>query len=406
VRPAYDLRVVPISEQMLMVELAREHAPCAMYCRFCPRTANHDPRDLPAPTAEDRARVLADFRRLLETMPTPDLFLWSDDLLRYPGVFELLDAAKGHRLHVVTPGLELADRAFAERFKAYDLRFDLTIHALDEPTFTAMCGNPAAHALVLQAVANLAALQIRHQLAVVVTERNVHALGETVAGLRTRFGADRVYVRLFYPDALHMPPGYERQFPAFDDVVAQLARAEALSDDLPVVFLSNAPPCQVALQRLERLRVFLTPHFNAFRAPDLPACAACPAADVCPRLHPAYGRQHAAREPDLAQVRAVLDHVAAQPHPDLIVVERPPVELIPLGEGAELVVEDLREDRRYWFRGPQLGVWCRADGLEPARRTRLDQLLAKVKARLDRLPAERVSLDDLRRLGAWVRGTL
>ncbi|HMV68912.1 MAG TPA: radical SAM protein, partial [Myxococcota bacterium] len=281
-RPAYDLRVVPISSSMLMVELAREHAPCRMYCRFCPRTANGDPRDLPPPSDEDQARVLRDFRRLLETSDATELFLWSDDLLRYPGLDDLLDAARGLRLHVVTPGLELADRAFAERFVGRDLRFDLTVHALDPETFTAMCGNPDAHGLVMAAIDNLRALGVPHQLAIVVTDVNVHALADTLLGMRARWGAERVYVRVFYPDALHLPAGYERQFPSFDAVMEQLERAGRLGE-APAVFLSNVPPCQVDLDRLDRPQVFLTPHFNAFRAPDLPACAACPAADVCPR---------------------------------------------------------------------------------------------------------------------------
>ena len=46
------------------------------------------------------------------TQRTPDVYLQSDDLLAYPGVFDLLDFAhqEGKRIHIATPGVRLADR--------------------------------------------------------------------------------------------------------------------------------------------------------------------------------------------------------------------------------------------------------------------------------------------------------
>jgi hypothetical protein len=314
----YELRATKVSDRLTMIELERRFAPCSMWCRFCPRTAAGDPRDLPVPDAATQLRLRRTFGRLVLQHRTPDVFLWSDDLLRYPDLLSWLDLLKreGRRAHVVTPGLALADRAFAERFVGYDLRFDLTVHALDEPTFTRMCGNPDAHDLVFRAIENLRDLGIEHLLAVTVTDVNVGVLDATLEGLVRRYGPDRLFVRAFYPDALQGPPGYEDQFPAFDELQRRIGHLAGLGlPGLPAITLSNVPPCQLRPELFAGVPVFLSADHNTHRAGDLEACATCPAAPGCARVHPAYGRTHPVREPDVAYVAEVLARLERQERP-------------------------------------------------------------------------------------------
>lgn len=304
-----DLRVAIVSRDVLGIELDRRHATCQMHCVFCPRTAAHEPRDLPPPDADTQASILAQLTRALDVMGAPELTMWSDDLLRYPGLPAVLEqvSSRGMRLVIHTPGLELADRAFARQFVGRAVVFDLTVHAHDAATFTAMCGNPAAHAAVFQAIDNLAALGIPFKLGIVVTQRNAHALGATIGAIVSRWSPERISVRVFYPDSHEGDQAYEGQFPDFAAITTQLQRArDASVGTRTEIALSNLPPCQLAPDDLRGLRIRLTPNLNAVRIYPFAACEGCVARNLCSGVHPAYARAHTAHEPDVGRVAEVL----------------------------------------------------------------------------------------------------
>jgi hypothetical protein len=304
-----DLRVAIVSRDVLGIELDRRHATCQMHCVFCPRTAANEPRDLPPPDGDTQASILAQVTRALDAIPSPELTMWSDDLLRYPGLPAVLElvAARGVRLVVHTPGLELADRSFARQFAGRAIVFDLTVHAHDPATFAAMCGNPAAHAAVFQAIDNLAALGVAFKLGVVVTDRNVAALGATLSTLISRYTPERLSVRVFYPDSHEGNAAYEGQFPEFAQITAQLLQVrEAAAGARTEIALSNLPPCQLHPEDIRGLRIRLIPNLNAVRIYPFAACEGCKARSLCSGVHPHYARTHTIREPDAARVGEVL----------------------------------------------------------------------------------------------------
>jgi len=304
-----DLRVAIVSDDVLGIELDRRHATCQMQCVFCPRTAADEPRDLPPPDADTVASIQAQLTRALDAMTSPELTMWADDLLRYPGLPAMLEliAARGVRLVVHTPGLDLADRAFARQFAGRAIVFDLTVHAHDAATFTAMCGNPAAHAAVFQAIDNLAALGIAFKLGIVVTDRNVASLGATISKLVARYSPERISVRVFYPDSLEGNTAYQDQFPDFAKITEQLHVArDASAGANTEIALSNLPPCQLDPADIRGLRFRLIPNLNAVRIYPFAACEGCPARNLCSGVHPQYARSHTAREPDAARVVEVL----------------------------------------------------------------------------------------------------
>ncbi|MCB9666005.1 MAG: radical SAM protein [Alphaproteobacteria bacterium] len=404
----HEVRVTRISDAMIALDLGPALAPCALSCRFCPRAWSTDPRGTPPADEATRDRLRARVAEALAAHPGPDVWLQGDDVLAYPDVLGLLDVAReaGKRVHLVTPGLALADRALAERFAGRDLRFDLTVHALDPAVVSTMTGRDDALEALLQALDHLRDLQIEHLLGVVVTRDNVAVLADTVRGLAARHAVERLHLRLFYPDTDRGSPAYLDQFPAFDAVMDQLRALDGDAGPLPVLHLSNAPPCQLDLQELRRLRVVLAKDFNAHRAPDLPACARCPAAVGCARLHPAYGRRHAVRTPDLQQVAAVL---AAQDAPEEPRGDTPDPEdatslpVTPDGR-LRLVVEPRREGQDYWLSGPAVGVYYVHDAATEAERAQVARQLERVRARLAQGPP--LTLAAATQLAAWLRRRL
>ena len=252
----FDLRATPVHDTLIHIELDRRHAPCAMHCTFCPRTAVAAPRDLPPPTDAEIARVLDAARRLAVQWPDVDVVLWSDDLLQFPAILPLLDAFAGRKISVHTPGNRIGRPGLAEGLAARRVHLDLTVHATDAEVWTAVAGNRDAMDALLTGLDVFAAAGGPFDLSVVVTDRNVHVLGQTLIDLTRRYAPKRLSVRVFYPDASELGRAYGTQFPAYDDVISALVRA-AETVELPPIQLANLPPCQVptgALAGLDAVR--------------------------------------------------------------------------------------------------------------------------------------------------------
>lgn len=288
-----------VSDQMVMLTLDRRHAPCDLHCRFCPRTYFDAPRDLPPPSDRARAEIRAELERLVALFQVPDFFFIADDALAYPDLFDLLDVFRDHgrRVLMATPGTRLGDRAFAERLAGYDVRFDLTYHAVDDAVFARMAGRDDARAQIEAGLDHLGALGIEHALAIVVTAENVGDLAATVRHLAARFSPPKLYLRVFYPDLSEAEAWYFDQFPAFDDVLDQLAALRG-TPDLPDLVLSNFPLCQLDEARVAGLPLQAVAQHNTHPVAGPPPCATCPAREGCARLHPAYLARHPAHPVD------------------------------------------------------------------------------------------------------------
>lgn len=404
-----DLRATPSSAVLLGVELDRAMAPCTMYCHFCPRTAVKAPRDLPSPSAAAIDRVVEGFERILDAWPADEITLWSDDVLRFPGVFRLLDAvqARGKRVTIHTPGLALGDRAFAERFVGRPVRFDLTVHAADAATTTAMCGNQSAHEAIFHALDHLDALRLPYKVAIVVTDRNVAAFGATLALLAERHGREVIGVRVFFPDSLADRQDYTDQFPPLSEVSRHL---RALRGSETEVALANLPACQIDPEDLAGVRVRLTPNHNAVRLLTFAACPTCPAREVCSGVHPRYLATHEAVSPDPARVAAVLQACivgddapasgaqARLTHDGASVTRLP---LHPLG-GAVLLVGPA-SGAPAWLVGGNTALRFRIDDDCPApRREAILQALERARPALEGRAIDEVAA---RKLAAWVAET-
>lgn len=400
----YDVHFTPVADDHISIEVDRRHATCEMYCVFCPRTVRDDARDLAPPDAAAQARIREGLRRAVHTHPDALLALWSDDLLRYPGLFDLLDDLVDRRIHIHTPGLALADPAFSARFVGRDVVIDLTIHADDPDTFLAMCGNPEAHALTFAALDNLHAQSVPYSLSTVVTDRNVEDVAALILSLSGRYQPETINLRVFYPDGSDLGDAYARQFPSYGAIADQLRLVAAdTRADLPLVTLANLPACQVDAATFDGLRATLSENRNALRTFSFDACVGCPAHDSCPGVHPAYAATWPVRTPDRAHVLEVLARLATAGPParEQAPPEPPPGEPLDARGDVRWGVEPRGDGRRYWLAGPRLGAWYRIDEA-CERRDAVEAAFRDVRARAERA---RVALDEqgFRTLAAWLR---
>ncbi len=408
----FDLRVTPVNDRMVHVELAREHATCQMYCSYCPRTQAKEPRDLPPPDAASQARILEAMRRVAAGWPDVPMALWSDDLLRYPGVFELLDALGDRSLSMHTPGLELADPAFAKGFVDRDVRFDLTVHATDADVWERMCGNREAMELVLRGLDNLVALGIEHTLSIVVTHINAPVLAKTLRDLIARYHPGRIAIRVFYPDSSDLGRAFGSQFAPYGQVTQALQEVAAdASGSLPELLLVNLPPCQVVPAQLAGLPIRWAENRNALRTFPFPACNGCVAKEICCGVHPWYAANHPVREPDpdaIAEVLALGAHsdgrrAAPVAAPE---VSAPALDGFALDDAghAWLRLGTLAEGQRAWLTGSAFAAWYELDSAMPeAARARVERRLEAVRERAAKLPPSSLDREAFRRLAEHVR---
>lgn len=311
---ATHLRVTPMHD-MLLVELDLALARCRMGCVFCPeRYVTDRTWDVPQAVVDE---VLAEVDALIADDPRP-VYLESADILEFRGFDALVErlTAGDRELLVATPGLRLADRDLVQRHKDRRVRFDLTLHGTTDATWEAMTGRADARALVEQALDHLVEAGALGHLSIVVTDRNVHELADTVRRAGQRWGVASVNAKLFFPDTgpdgAGRYPGYLDQFPDLGEVEAQLRLLAEAPEGLPRVDLYNLPFCQADEALLERLGAYVLDCFNAFRGRALPQCARCPAVEQCPGIHLRYLARHRVRRPDYAKAVAVREGRAPQ----------------------------------------------------------------------------------------------
>lgn len=297
--------VGPDTARFQIADLA---SPCEQRCQFCPRSL--DVRR-PEPGAGDLVpRVRRHFEHFLAHHPQHDIVLLSADILRWPDLHGLLDLAAGRRVTLLTPGLRLADAAFADTFAGRNVRFDLTWLADDPATWERMTGRADAWEKMHAAVAQLRRLGLPFRLSTVLNTTNVASLPAIVHRC-VALGARHVTVRFFWPDQVTQRRSFYDQFPSFSALQAALdALAADPPDPAPTLDLTNVPWCQIRLPT--SLPVFMRPGkaaHNTHAAAGLPECATCSEAQGCVRVHPEQRSPPAPVDPE--QIRANLDHSAA-----------------------------------------------------------------------------------------------
>jgi MoaA/NifB/PqqE/SkfB family radical SAM enzyme len=293
----------------LYVWLDEAKAACGMACRFCPASLRTErPGRAIRP---DHVRAVVDaWIALLDAERPASVDLASDDPLEFTGILDLLAEARqrGIRLRLLTPGLRLADRRFAERVARQGARVWLSLLSLRPERYAAITGRPDAHALVTRAIANVRELGIPLDLATVIVDENADEVAE-LARAAVALGAEGFTVQVFHPDAVTAPPSYFRQYPRHEDVVAGLA---ALAPgDAPPLQVGNLPRCRLDPDVVTRLRLRLLDSANHVAHRAWAACDVCPARERCAGVHPAYVERYAPPEPELGRVVAVLGAEAA-----------------------------------------------------------------------------------------------
>lgn len=407
--PSPLIAVHVASPDHIEVELDWYDARCTLFCRFCPMSWSTDRERAPAGPGR-HAEVVSALLEAVADHPGADVSLAAGDVLRAPWLFDALDrlGAQGRRVHLVTPGVDLADRAFAARFVGRDVRFDLTVLSTDEATWQAMVGAEGVGDRLSAALDHLDDLGLAYEIGVVVTADNVQDLARLVAWLHKAHGVGAVTVRAFFPDADEMPDGYLDQVVPYGALLEQLEALEAWGlDDPPRINLGNVPLCQVDLSGLSTVRVFPLSSANRFGAEAHPLCPLCPERDVCSQLPRGYRARHPLRTVDLDHVRAMRAHIEAQPRDQLVVEPREPPGVDPvlqerLADGTDLwfVVEPRRDGERYWFDTGRLGVLYTDDPDHPVASAVLHRVMSRLRRRLDGVPPARVGLPVLRKV--WV----
>ena len=344
----WQVHDTPITASM---HLAGHHAPCRMWCAFCPRSFDAERHD--APTDPDTVQGVVDaFVTHLATVQARELSLVSDDILAFPGLLDLIDEATAHGRTVVlgTPGLRLADEALVRDLAQRGVTVALTALSTDAHTTHALVGNPTFHRRLRQALQHARTHGLSVRMQVVVTSRNLDGLADLLADLHQTHGLHELVLHSFYPDVAAPPEAYLDLFPALDDLHQALRDLDARTlAPPPRLLLGNLPWCQLDLTDLPGLEVvpqLHAAHHNAYDHDVVDLCATCAARDRCVGLHPGLVARHGAQPFDAAR----LDHalrLAAPPSAPVAEPTRTPGTAVdsPPPEGAILPGQGIPRDQ-------------------------------------------------------------
>lgn len=272
---------------------------CTMHCVYC--SAGVAPLMRPpslAYRARRRLRLWTDTRRvddivaevdriLAATPPTEQVHLTADDLMAFEGFIGILEAYKRHgrTMELITPGLRLADPAFAEQVSRYDIRLTVTCLAATREVYTAMTHNPEAYDLVRAAMANMRRLKIAFGVNCVITSINCGSLYDVARYLFEEVGLENFTMPYFYLEQglLTEDPKAPDLLAPFDQLDAQLARIVELCEALDrSITLVDVTPCQLRSEVIGSPRVrFRFVHNPDFVADSPTAYYRAPSCDDC-----------------------------------------------------------------------------------------------------------------------------
>ncbi len=274
----------------------------------------------PTTAAERRAdhrQVLRQVETLLAHTPreTP-VYLTADDLLEYHGLFDLVKAfaQNGRRFLLITPGLRLADEAFARELSRFPVRLTLSHSTRSADTAARLLGNAAAPPLIESALQNVIRLGMEVSVNTIATSENDEELADLGIFLCEELGLPGFTVPCFYLEQvmLALDPDAPRLYPSYDRVDEQLRTLiHRWQDGRRSISLVDFPPCQFSAEVLSCEWIhwgFPRHDVSPTPAPWDPTCGQCPVVERCNRVPLYYRLRHPGARPD---AMPVLRHLAS-----------------------------------------------------------------------------------------------
>jgi MoaA/NifB/PqqE/SkfB family radical SAM enzyme len=228
---------------------------CRMRCVFCP-TSVPLPQDVqPGESTPSRTdAIVTELDEILDaTPPDEKVQPTADDLMAFDGFFAILETFRRHgrRLELDTPGLRLADPAFAAAVSRYDVHLTLSCQAASDEVYAAMTGNPRAFTLVRAAIDNLRHTRIPFGVNCVVTAINCGSLFDIARFLLFEMELATFNLLHFYPEQylLDRKPDAWDLLPSYAELDRQLARIGVLcAASGKRVKVYDVAPCQLRSQ--------------------------------------------------------------------------------------------------------------------------------------------------------------
>jgi MoaA/NifB/PqqE/SkfB family radical SAM enzyme len=199
-------------------------------------------------------QTLAEFEELVASLPVSHeepVCLSGYDVLEEGSVLTLMEICKRHqrKVRIISPGLRLADRAFAGRLAAYRPEITLTYLSRRPGTFAHMTGHPGAKELIEQAIDNLRELDVGISVNFVATSDNCDELSDVAAYLYETVGIQEFTVLNFFPDWVHyvLDSRTRERFARFGELNRQLVRlARGYRGSDKRICLWGVPPCKLS----------------------------------------------------------------------------------------------------------------------------------------------------------------
>lgn len=257
-------------------------AGCGLKCAFCPeglikrdvrpRRFKHRVRDalrafwreLTDYRERRLQRVKSELSEIVREIRSDTIGLVASDILELEGLFDVLDICRGagKKISIISPGLRLADREFAERLKEYSPRVTITYLSDDAEVYERLTGVPESRDAVRAALRNLAELGMSFAVNCVVTRHNCEGLSDTAGFLLGELGLDACTLVCFIPEGRHLEldPGIAGLFapyPMLDRELLKLVRGRRGKGKR--LSLVHVPPCKVDEEVLRSDRVAFCP---------------------------------------------------------------------------------------------------------------------------------------------------
>lgn|GEM_PF-7112346 len=285
-----------------------EGVSCALSCCFCIVGETKRLGRVPEPSRSGaapppRAEILRDVDAVLRGAPPGrQAKIFADDILEFDGVLDILAAyrRRGQHCTLTTPGLRLADPAFARAVSRFDVSFCITYLARTPGVYAAMTDNPRAQDQVERAIANMRRLGIQFHVNCILTRHNLRELAGVARYILLEEAQSHFTIVNFYLERclLEANPAASELFAPLPDLREPLSdiRKLVLRHDKDVA-LVDIPPCQLnpEIRRCARF------HFEFAHPPDFkacspepmfnpPSCRRCVLAAQCSRVSAHYCR--------------------------------------------------------------------------------------------------------------------
>lgn len=254
--------------------------------------------------------MVAEFHRAVSQDPRSEVVLAAHDILEFDRLFDLLGICEAHnkRVRLVSPGLRLADMAFARRLAPRISSFTITYLSHDADTYHRMTGNPQAQAQVQLTLQHLKALRVHVMVNYVVTRYNHRDLLGVAGYLLDQMGLDAFDLVMLIPEKGHADLGHDvgallAPFPELNrELVRFTRRYHGTSKRLSLI---DVPPCQVTEEALTSGILSFSPappDADLVRRVSYQSCASCHFASRCPRVFDAYLQRYPAEPVDVEKV--------------------------------------------------------------------------------------------------------